>query len=123
MPIPRSKENDGESDAPPIKKQKLIIPYTLKKLTRRVKRCQGCRELFEHQVDDYTIAHYENNPFYSKHIEDFHDAWRNYYYHADVNCIKIVNPDYNQELTVNTDLTPLDSNMKEQILKSGFILV
>ena len=66
--------------------------YILEKRNQRVKRCQGCKIKFL-QNDDNVISSYENHPFVSKKYNyAMHDAWRNYYYHVSLDCLKKGNP-------------------------------
>ena len=101
--------------------------YILKKLNRRIKRCQGCHLEFTYSIEKpsgagIVVMHYENNPFYSKTYGYYHDAWRNCYYHLNITYITRCNSNFNGKIQVDKGIS-MTEKVKKEVRRRGFAII
>ena len=93
--------------------------YSCHLLSKRVKRCQGCRQPFNHDSERLVLSRYESHPYYRPgHGQRI--SSRNFYYHMMVACIKIANA--SPVLRVKLD-TPVPDIVRRCLLGEGFDIV
>jgi hypothetical protein len=102
----------------PINEQ---LPYVVKLLNNRIKKCRGCGSLFARKADgsvpdppnDLVVAHEERQPFADANNKTRLSRPQNVYYHPNVACIRRHNASFlGPEIQVSADTTLLDLHKK-----------
>ena len=76
-------------------------PFVLKKWTKRIKRCQGCRNGYENE--EFVVCHVEGRSIFNKTTKKEMLVYGNGYYHANYSCI-FGRHDYFKNVVVSPDL-------------------
>jgi hypothetical protein len=97
------------------------LPYVVKLLNNRIKKCRGCGSLFSRKADgsvldppnDLVVAREERRPFSDSNNVTRLSRLQNVYYHSNVACIRRQNASFvGPEIQVSAEITLLDAHNK-----------
>ena len=98
-----------QENTPPRKQAKSRVseqdqPFTIMQRGKRVKRCQGCRKLFEEAREpfdkDYCVQHREHEQFFNTHTKKMATRFRPCYYHVKRDCLLAVHTNFSTSCLV-----------------------
>ena len=105
------------------------LPYVVKLLNNRIKKCRGCGSLFSRKADgsvldppnDLVIAHEERRPFADANNITRLSRLQNVYYHPNVACIRRHNASFvGPEIQVSAEIDLTDVHLKYLIEHFGW---
>jgi len=97
--------------------------FRLRRYNRRIKKCPGCRKLFDIVTTKFVVAHRETYVYGRvKSTKQLLKSERDFFYHIDLDCLRHRHPYFHMCDIVMDSSAKLDSDDLEYLLSHGIFV-